>query len=531
MIPKYIHQTWKTGETPPKYDVMRRSWVDFNPGWIVKLWTDSDLDDFIASHHPDFIEIFRSYPNPVQRADAARYLILHEFGGVYADLDTACLGSFDALAHEERIVFACEPGENATGHIPQRGLDRLIANCVMVSPARHPFWLSVKATMVKCRHARDVLETTGPLLLTGCVEAWASQVDFAISSCHPFNPSTNSGVPSADDPSGPYGGLRLATHYWAGSWFRKDVMTPGKFVKGYLRKSAHALLRGKVLPPAKIQSTLKPALLKAQADRSKKPGPANVAVLMPVRDAERHLDRSLELIRRLDYPKKHMKLVFCEGESRDGTRQKLERVMPELNNEFSSAQLLHFVTRFDANGKPRWHRSLQRKRRSAIAKVRNHLIYNGLDHSDDWALWLDADVVDYPADALLTLLAANADIAVPDCVIESGGRSFDMNSFLEAGRATDAYYYKYVRDGLFQPKSNYIGRRHLHDLRYLNRVPLTGVGGTMLLVRAALHRAGLTFPEIPYKNLIETEGFGKIAVDCGIVPIGLPNLEIRHANE
>ena len=75
------------------------------------------------------------------------------------------------------------------------------------------------------------------------------------------------------------------------------------------------------------------------------------------------------------------------------------------------------------------------------------------------------------------------------------------------------------------------GRRHLHDLRYLERTNLTGVGGTMLLVQADVHRAGIVFPEIPYDDLIETEGFGKLACDFGIVPVGLPNLEIRHVPE
>jgi len=46
--------------------------------------------------------------------------------------------------------------------------------------------------------------------------------------------------------------------------------------------------------------------------------------------------------------------------------------------------------------------------------------------------------------------------------------------------------------------------------------------------RAALHRGGLRFPEIPYRDLIETEGFGALANDLGIRPVGLPKLEILH---
>jgi hypothetical protein len=65
-------------------------------------------------------------------------------------------------------------------------------------------------------------------------------------------------------------------------------------------------------------------------------------------------------------------------------------------------------------------------------------------------------------------------------------------------------------------------------LRHLEKVELHGVGGTMLLVDAALHRGGLLFPEKPYKDLVETEGFGVLARDLGVIPIGLPRLEIFH---
>jgi len=52
----------------------------------------------------------------------------------------------------------------------------------------------------------------------------------------------------------------------------------------------------------------------------------------------------------------------------------------------------------------------------------------------------------------------------------------------------------------------------------------------MLLVDANLHRAGLVFPAAPDRALIETEAFAARARARGIVPVGLPNLEIVHAD-
>ncbi|MEL6920007.1 MAG: glycosyl transferase, partial [Pseudomonadota bacterium] len=80
------------------------------------------------------------------------------------------------------------------------------------------------------------------------------------------------------------------------------------------------------------------------------------------------------------------------------------------------------------------------------------------------------------------------------------------------------------------PPADHWYRRHLHDLRYLDIVPLTGVGGTNLLVADQVHRAGLRFPERPYRDLIETEAFGRLANDLAVVPYGLPNVTVTHAN-
>lgn len=56
-----------------------------------------------------------------------------------------------------------------------------------------------------------------------------------------------------------------------------------------------------------------------------------------------------------------------------------------------------------------------------------------------------------------------------------------------------------------------------------------GVGGTALLVKAQVHRAGAIFTWTPYKHALETEGFGRMANDMGYQVIGLPNYVILHS--
>ena len=117
---------------------------------------------------------------------------------------------------------------------------------------------------------------------------------------------------------------------------------------------------------------------------------------------------------------------------------------------------------------------IQVARRAAISKSRQLSALAALD-DEDWVLWLDVDVVEYPPDIIERLLAAGRDIVHPNCVKEYGGRSFDLNAWRDQGRL------------------------HLHDLRSEgDLVRLHAVGGTMLLVRADLHREGLVFPPFLY---------------------------------
>ncbi len=200
---------------------------------------------------------------------------------------------------------------------------------------------------------------------------------------------------------------------------------------------------------------------------------------------------------------------------------------------------------------------LQRERRSVLAKSRNHLLFRALG-DEDWVLWLDVDVVEYPPGIIERLLETGKDIVQPNCVREYGGESFDLNAWRDRGRL------------------------HLHDLRGEGDVVrLDSVGGTMLLVRADVHREGLVFPPYPYRSHLarrrlfpqarqalsalfsrgvegkasklgdsmrnvrrgdilrlaevrsggelETEGLALMAHDMGYQCWGMPNLEIIHA--
>ena len=530
MIPKIIHQTWKD-ENLPVPTAMPESWRSQNPDWEYRFWTDAALADFVQATYPALWPLFKAAPKPVMRADIARYLLLHHFGGIYADIDTTCKAPLTPLGEETRVVLSQEPSEHWSPHATPRGMPYLVFNGTMASPQGHPFWLHVIDTLKTCQHAKEVLDSTGPLMLTGAVLSYPAQSELALHSCHLFNIDTKDGPPSSDPEFGPLKPLRASTHHWEGTWLGKSGFDPLKPLRDLLFKGIYHATRGKYLTPEAARALVNTHLLSTPLPSFTKANLPSIAILIPLRDAAPYLPRCFELLDALKYPKDKLKITFCEGESTDNTVALLEALIAPRQAQYRELSLIHFSTNIDIPRRNRWRPELQKKRRAAIARVRNHLIAEGLDSADDFALWIDVDVCNYPADILHTLLAANTKIVTPDCTKTPGGPSYDLNAFLDTGSPKTGGYYRYALGGIFQPPANYHWRRHLHDLRYLARVPLSSVGGTMLLVHASVHRAGITFPETPYNDLLETEAFAAWAVDMGITPIGLPQVEIQHVDE
>lgn len=529
-MPRVIHQTWINEDIPAGMGYPE-SWREHNPDWEYRFWTDDDLEQFFRTERPDLLELYRSYERPVQRADLARYCILHRYGGIYADIDTRCLASVEPIAGDPRVVLCEEPPRHHQVAL-QRGLKTMWFNGTMAGPAGHPFWEEVIAGCVLMAPRRnfDVLESTGPLLLSAVVERWQAKAPeaMALNSCRLFAENDVHGGAFAGDSYGPYGHLRLSDHLWAGSWFKRGSERWLRRKVARLRQFRDWLTGGPRIDPDAALGALDRRLLESGLAPT---GPeAEVLVLVPVRDAERDLPRCFELLSALEHPHEKLHIRFGHGDSSDGTAAVLAGLVAKAEGRFGSVA----VVDLPRNGPkmPRDRRSrrkVQRARRAGIAMARNDLLAASLTEGIDWVLWIDADVTDYPPGILGRLLAEQEKIVTPDCVLDPGGPSFDRNAFLEDSAPSRVNYYKHVRDGLIQPPMDWWFRRHLSDLRYLDRVPLHGVGGTMLLVQADLHRAGLRFPERPYRHLIETEGFGRMARDAGIVPVGLPNVQIVHA--
>lgn len=59
-------------------------------------------------------------------------------------------------------------------------------------------------------------------------------------------------------------------------------------------------------------------------------------------------------------------------------------------------------------------------------------------------------------------------------------------------------------------------------------MPLDGIGGVNIVVKADVHRSGINFPCYAFENQAETEGFAKMAKRAGYGVFGLPNYIVWH---
>ena len=116
-IPKIIHQI-QIGDVNKPFSGKVLEWMNrtkaVNKDYEHRLWSSKqELEAFVAEKYPNILVAYKMLPFDIQRVDLARLLILHEFGGVYVDIDVECLRPFEPLIQNQKVCFSLEPDEHA----------------------------------------------------------------------------------------------------------------------------------------------------------------------------------------------------------------------------------------------------------------------------------------------------------------------------------------------------------------------------------------------------------------------------------
>ena len=165
---KVLHQIWWQGEAevPAHFHALRATWVAHHPDWTIKLWDEASVTALIDSAEYEwFAPTFHALPSKIQKVDAARFVVLHAEGGVYADLDIEAFQPLDEVLDAEEtaasFLFFEEPPTHWKAH------NTVISNGLMAAPPGHTLLLRMLKAI---RPVADVFQSGGSHMLQAELE-------------------------------------------------------------------------------------------------------------------------------------------------------------------------------------------------------------------------------------------------------------------------------------------------------------------------------------------------------------------------
>jgi len=216
-IPRIIHQIWLGSPLPKLYAGWAETWRRFHPGWEYRLWTEAEIGAFGLQNR----ESYERSPNYGVKSDLARYEILERLGGIYADTDFECLGSFDQLARSTRFFAGLMYG-------PSGPINNGLIGSVPGHPALRQI-VSELSTPFSGHDGMEILAYSGPIRFGNVVRRHLQDhpgdgsLVLPTSVLYPFpnRKLDNKQIAEARSWARPES---LAIHYWEVSW-KKDPWT------------------------------------------------------------------------------------------------------------------------------------------------------------------------------------------------------------------------------------------------------------------------------------------------------------------
>ena len=181
-IEKNIFQIWIGSKLPKKFKKLSDYLKLQNPEYMYHLYDDTDIEKFIKTHYPEYLESYMSINSEYgpAKADFARYLLIYHYGGVYFDIKSGCNISLrNIIKPDDDIII---PEWNKIGLVIER-LD-WPAQWVIIGKSKNNFLKLLIDEMLKRIKKYDntsevgafgVFKLTGPLLYKDVVEDYLNK--------------------------------------------------------------------------------------------------------------------------------------------------------------------------------------------------------------------------------------------------------------------------------------------------------------------------------------------------------------------
>lgn len=186
--------------------------------------------------------------------------------------------------------------------------------------------------------------------------------------------------------------------------------------------------------------------------------------------------------------------------------------------------------------------NLEIHKRKSMALMKNELLFATLGPEVSWILWLDGRVTKTPTSLIQALTNHGKPILTTNILRRKDtGNDKDqddffhpdtlnnwVNSQVSVNMVSDLSKNDILIEGVSTKDTDRPLMRQFYDINSspLTEMELDSVGTSCTLIRSDIHRDGAMFPSFPFYNLIETEGFTKMAKRLGYQAYGLPNYVI-----
>lgn len=132
-IPKIIHQIAPKDRERwhPLWHRCQESWLKHFSTFEYKLWDDEEgIDDLVKNSFPQYFDYYVNLPVHIMKIDFARFCILYEYGGIYADMDMFCYKNFYSEIYKEVQILEAPYG------------DLFLENALMSSSLKNNFFIT-----------------------------------------------------------------------------------------------------------------------------------------------------------------------------------------------------------------------------------------------------------------------------------------------------------------------------------------------------------------------------------------------------
>ena len=136
-LPLRIHQVFyniNKDDLSQELQEAQQSWRLLNKQFNYTLWNESMVEELLREKYQYLEDLYYSYDRWIHKVDMARYLIIHQYGGIYADIDIECKSDMFK-------VYMRFPA--TTGVVMYYTSPLGVSNDFFIAKPKHPFMTAV----------------------------------------------------------------------------------------------------------------------------------------------------------------------------------------------------------------------------------------------------------------------------------------------------------------------------------------------------------------------------------------------------